>query len=60
MTRSPRVLLADYTHVQQSLKVAEVIAEVLGERGCDVRPAGIGFTDARYAERFSRFPLRHA
>jgi len=60
MTTSPRVLLVYYTYTQQSLKVAEVIAEVLGERGCDVRLAGIEFTDARYAERFSRFPLRHA
>jgi len=60
MTTSPRVLLVYYTYTQQSLKVAEVIAEVLGERGCDVRLAGIEFTDARYAERFSRFPLPHA
>jgi len=60
MTTSPRVLLVYYTYTQQSLKVAEVIAEVLGERGCDVRLAGIELTDARYAERFSRFPLRHA
>jgi hypothetical protein len=36
------------------------MAEVFRGRGCDVRLAGIEFTDPRYAERFSRFPLRHA
>jgi len=54
------VLLLYYTYTQESLKVAEAIAEVLRERGCDVRLAGIEFTDSRYAERFTRFPLRHA
>jgi len=29
------------------------------ERGCEVEMAGIELTDSRYAERFSRFPLRH-
>jgi menaquinone-dependent protoporphyrinogen IX oxidase len=57
---TPRVLLVYYTYTQQSLKVAELIAEVLRQRGCDVRLAGIEFTDSRYTERFSRFPLRHA
>src|SRR4051795_7980392 len=59
-TTTPRALLAYYTYTQQSLKVAEVIAEVLRERGCEVHLAGIELTDSRYAERFSRFPLRHA
>jgi menaquinone-dependent protoporphyrinogen IX oxidase len=56
----PRVLFVYFTYTQQSLKVAEAMAEVLRNRGCDVRLAGIGFTDSRYAERFARFPLRHA
>ena len=56
----PRVLVVYYTYTQQSRRVAEAMAETLGERGCDVRTAGIEFTDSRYAERFSRFPLRHA
>jgi multimeric flavodoxin WrbA len=56
----PAVLLVYYTYTQQSLKVAEAMADALRERGCDVRLAGIEFTDPRYAERFSRFPLRHA
>ena len=55
----PRILFVYYTYKQQSLKVAEAMAEVLRERGCDVRQAAIEFTDKRWAERFSRFPLRH-
>jgi menaquinone-dependent protoporphyrinogen IX oxidase len=56
----PRVLLVYYTYTQQSLKVAEAMADVLRERGCVVHQAGIELTDSRYAERFTRFPLRHA
>src|SRR4051812_8483166 len=59
-TTTPRVLLVYYTYTQQSLRVAQVMAEVLRERGCDVRLASIELTDSRYAERFTRFPLRHA
>jgi hypothetical protein len=36
------------------------MAGMLRERGCDVQLARIEFTDPRYAERFARFPLRHA
>jgi menaquinone-dependent protoporphyrinogen IX oxidase len=56
----PRVLVVYFTYTQQSLRVAEAMADVLRDRGCDVRLAAIGLTDSRYAERFSRFPLRHA
>jgi menaquinone-dependent protoporphyrinogen IX oxidase len=56
----PRVLFVYFTYTQQSLKVAEAMAEVLRERGCDVQSAAIELTDSRYAERFTRFPLRHA
>jgi len=55
----PRVLFVYFTYTQQSLKVAEVMAGVLRERGCDVRLAGIELTDSRWAERFTRFPFRH-
>jgi menaquinone-dependent protoporphyrinogen IX oxidase len=58
-TRRPRVLFVYYTYTQQTLKVVEAMAEVLGERGCEVQQAAIEFTDSRYADRFSRFPLRH-
>ena len=54
----PRVLFVYFTYTQQSLKVAEAMADVFRERGCDVRLAGIELTDSRYAERFTRFPLR--
>ena len=40
--------------------MAEAVAETLRERGCDVSSPAIGFTDRRWAERFSRLPLRHA
>jgi len=32
---------------------------VFGERGYDVAKAAIEFTDQRYSEPFSRFPMRH-
>jgi len=54
------VLLVYYTHTKQSLKVADAMAVVLRERGCDVSQAGIEFTDPRYAAKFSRFPFKHA
>jgi menaquinone-dependent protoporphyrinogen IX oxidase len=60
MATGPRVLFVYFTYTQQSLKVAEAMADVFRERGCDVRLAGIELTDSRYAERFTRFPLRHA
>jgi menaquinone-dependent protoporphyrinogen IX oxidase len=55
----PRVLVVYFTYTQQSLKIAEAMSEVLRERGCDVQLASIEFTDARYAQRFTRFPFRH-
>jgi menaquinone-dependent protoporphyrinogen IX oxidase len=55
----PSVLFVYYTHTQQSLRVAEAMASVLRERGCDVTMAGIEFTDRHYARKFGRFPFRH-
>jgi hypothetical protein len=55
----PQVLLVYYTYTQQARKVVDAMAEVLRERGCDVDLAAIEFTDPRYVERFSRFPLKH-
>jgi menaquinone-dependent protoporphyrinogen IX oxidase len=57
---NPRVLFVYYTYTQQSLSVVEAMAEVLRERGCEVQQAAIEFTDKRWAERFTRLPLRHA
>src|SRR4051812_17540372 len=56
----PRVLVVYYSYTHQSAKVADAMAELLRERGCGVHQAEIEFTDARYADRFTRFPLRHA
>ena len=59
-SKRPRVLFVYYTYTQQSHRVVEAMTDVLRERGCDVRQARIEFTDRRWAERFSRLPLRHA
>jgi menaquinone-dependent protoporphyrinogen IX oxidase len=57
---NPRVLFVYFTYTEQSLKVAEAMAEVLRAQGCDVRLARIELTDSRWNDRFTRFPLRHA
>ncbi len=54
----PRVLLLYYSYTGQSQKVLEAAGEVFRARGYDVTTAAIEFTDPRYAERFSRFPMR--
>jgi menaquinone-dependent protoporphyrinogen IX oxidase len=56
--RTPRVLLLYYSYTGQSQKVLETAGEVFRERGCEVCSAPIEFTDSRYADRFSRFPMR--
>jgi menaquinone-dependent protoporphyrinogen IX oxidase len=56
--RPPRVLLLYYSYTGQSQKVLEAAGEVFRGRGCEVRTAEIKFTDERYAEKFSRFPMR--
>jgi menaquinone-dependent protoporphyrinogen IX oxidase len=58
--RKPSVLFVFYTHTEQSRRVADAMASVMRERGCDVSLAGIEFTDPRYAAKFDRFPFRHA
>ena len=55
-----RVLFVYFTYTQQTKLVAEAMGAVLRDRGCDVQQAAIEFTDKRWSERFSRFPLRHA
>ena len=56
----PRVLLLYYTFTGQALRVLEAAGEVFRERGYEVQKAEIEFTDRRFSERFSTFPLRHA
>lgn len=55
----PKILIVHYTYTQQNSRVTEAMAKALDERGCEVTQAAIEFTDKRYVERFSRFPLRH-
>jgi menaquinone-dependent protoporphyrinogen IX oxidase len=57
--RAPQVLLLYYTYTGQALKVLEAAGEVFRGRGCEVHKAQIEFTDPRFAEPFSRFPMRH-
>lgn len=54
----PRVLLLSYSYTGQSQKVLQAAGEVFTERGFSVTEATIEFTDPRFAERFSRFPMR--
>ena len=54
-----RVLFVYFTYTEQSLTVAEAMADVFRESGCDVRLARIELTDSRWSERFTRFPFRH-
>ncbi len=56
--RPPRVLLLYYSYTGQAHKVLDAAGEVFRDRGCDVQTAEIKFTDQRYAEKFSRFPMR--
>ena len=56
--RPPRVLLLYYSYTGQSQKVLEAAGEVFSARGAEVHKAAIEFTDQRYAEKFSRFPMR--
>ena len=57
--RPRRVLLLYYSYTGQARKVLDATGEVFRERGCEVHTAAIEFTDPRYAERFSRFPMNH-
>src|SRR3954447_1441868 len=52
-----RVLILYYTYTRQTQRVAEAMAEVLTDQGCEVQLAAIALTDRRYADRFDRFPL---
>ncbi len=56
--RPPRVLLLYYSYTGQAQKVLETAGEVFRARGCEVHKAEIEFSDQRYAEKFSRFPMR--
>jgi menaquinone-dependent protoporphyrinogen IX oxidase len=58
-TRKPSALIVYFTYTQQALKVAEVMAETFRTRGWEVNLAKIELTDKRWADRFTRTPLKH-
>jgi multimeric flavodoxin WrbA len=58
--KKPQALFVYYSYTGQSARVVEAMADALRGRGYDVREAAIEFTDKRWAERFTRMPLRHA
>jgi hypothetical protein len=57
---NPKILFVYFTYSQQTLRVVEVMADVLRQRGCEVNQAKIEFIDPRYTDLFSHFPFRHA
>ena len=56
----PAVLIVYYTFTQQSLRMADAIADVLRAEGSDVTTAAIGFSDEHYNKHVRRFPMRHS
>ena len=60
MPTPPHVLLVHYSYTQQALRMSDAMAEELREHGCEVTQSALEFTDARYVDRFKRFPMRHA
>jgi flavodoxin len=57
-TNRPSVLFAYFTYTNQTKKVLDVMAEVLGQHNVDVTFARIELTDPRYEKRFESFPLK--
>jgi hypothetical protein len=60
MPPRPRVLLVHYSYTGQASTMSNAMAEVFRARDWEATQAAIEFTDARYADRFSRFPMGHA
>ena len=56
----PKALVVYFTFSQQTGRVAEVVAEALGEKGYDVSKSAIEFTDPKWAGRFSDVPMHFA
>ncbi len=57
--KRPTALFVYYSFSRQTRKVVVAMADTLTRRGWDVTQAEIEFTDPRYADRFSRIPMRH-
>ena len=56
--RPPRVLLLYYSYTGQAQRCSRLRGRCSASRGCEVHKAEIKFTDQRYSEKFSRFPMR--
>jgi flavodoxin len=54
----PRVLIVYHTVTKQSDRVATAIARELEARGCDVTTTMIEFTDGRWVQKLSQFPMK--
>jgi hypothetical protein len=52
-----RVTFVYYSYTKQTKRVMDAMADVFRQRGWDVQDAPIAFTDHRWTERFSTFPL---
>ncbi len=53
-----RVLLLSYSYTGQTQRVLDAAGEAFAARGWQVEQARIEFTDPRWADRFTRFPMR--
>ncbi len=54
---APKVLVVYFSLTQQAARVAEAMARALTDRGCEVTRAAIEFTDERWVEKLSQFPM---
>ena len=52
-----RVTFVYFSYTKQTKRVMDAMADVFRQRGWEVRDAPIAFTDKRWSERFSKFPL---
>ena len=54
----PRVLIVYYTLTKQSGRVVDAMTKAFQAQDCDVTKALIEFTDKRWVEKLSQFPMR--
>ena len=54
----PRVLIVYFTLTKQVGRVTDVMANAFEARGCEVTKAMIEFTDKRWVEKLSQFPMK--
>ena len=54
----PRVLIVYFTLTKQVGRVADAMAKEFEARGCEVTKAMIEFTDKRWVQKLSQFPMK--